>query len=153
MILVLLFTFLLIIAEGQKCGTSYRDDGICRKVTECSLALNTLSKKRMHGLNRCGFDGSVEIVCCPISEVREFPDEDTSLDITKSPSSNIWGGGQEITTRKSTRTSTTSRDILEVKQQNSRRKSEIGKIILYTLFHCFFFHFFHIVYCSLRAVF
>lgn len=93
--------------EGQKCGKSYRDDGICKKVTNCPSAVEALSKRKPHNMNRCGFDGTIEIVCCPTSDVREFRDRDEEKP-------NLWTAGDDVVTN-------SSREGL-----SNKRKSEIG---------------------------
>lgn len=116
---------MVLIAEGQSCGSSFRDDGICKKVTECPTAINALARKRMHGLNRCGFDGSIEIVCCPKSDVREFRERDDDGGNSSNKKMTVWGTSEE----NSSSTTKTSRENLDVKQ-NTRRKSEIGVFIV-----------------------
>lgn len=112
------------ILEGQKCGSSYRDDGICKKVTNCPSALEALSKRRPHNMNRCGFDGAIEVVCCPTSDVREFRDRDNEKPNLWTTTEDGDGDGSASTRRKTT---TTTRDGLTAVKQQTKRKSEIGQ--------------------------
>lgn len=63
-------------------------------------------------------------MCCPTSEVRE-PEEDGGRRTTKKPIS-VWGESEK-TTRKPFRTSTI--DTRVDFKENTKRKSELGKII------------------------
>lgn len=86
--------------------------------------MNALAKRRMHNLDRCGFDGSIEIVCCPESEVREF--KEPTHDHNNKPI-NTWGESNEdfgSSTQKPAKSNDGSAN-LHVKQ-NTRRKSERG---------------------------
>lgn len=80
--------------------------------------MKALSKQRMHNLERCGFNGRTEVVCCPVSEAREPIDYDNN---NSNKPGNVWGVSDE-----DVNSSTTNN--LHVKQ-NSRRKSEQGNKI------------------------
>ncbi|KAF5282475.1 hypothetical protein FQR65_LT14284 [Abscondita terminalis] len=49
--------------EGD-CGEGL-NKGVCKMVTECPTSNRALMHRRPHGLERCGFEGKTEIVCCP----------------------------------------------------------------------------------------
>ncbi|XP_063917039.1 serine protease persephone-like [Zophobas morio] len=50
--------------------------GKCIPITKCTSAWEAVKKQRSHGLKRCGFQGIVEIVCCPDSETDKPPNDD-----------------------------------------------------------------------------
>ncbi|XP_063917040.1 serine protease persephone-like [Zophobas morio] len=56
------------LSASSKCHNS-DSPGKCIPITNCASALETIKKQRTHGLQRCGFEGIVEIVCCPDSEM------------------------------------------------------------------------------------
>lgn len=49
------------------CGGGARK-GKCKMVTECPVAKAAILNKKFHGLERCGFEGITEVVCCPEEE-------------------------------------------------------------------------------------
>lgn len=51
--------------EGE-CGDD-RAAGVCKKISECFLPNGNLVDKYHHGLETCGHEGLIEIVCCPIN--------------------------------------------------------------------------------------
>lgn len=50
-----------------KCGEG-TTKGTCKMVPECPLAAAAIRNKKFHNLERCGFEGITEIVCCPEEE-------------------------------------------------------------------------------------
>ncbi|GJQ81845.1 hypothetical protein Trydic_g9872 [Trypoxylus dichotomus] len=47
---------------GDRCGSN--NERKCTLVTNCTEALDKLKAGKPHGLERCGFKGIIEIVCC-----------------------------------------------------------------------------------------
>lgn len=74
--------------------------------------MNALSKQRMHNLERCGFNGRTEVVCCPVSEAREPNHYDNDNTNNNNKPGNVWGVSDE--------------DVDVHVKQNTRRKSEQG---------------------------
>ncbi|XP_023029350.2 serine protease persephone [Leptinotarsa decemlineata] len=56
--------------ESNKCRNS-GVSGICTKIFDCPVAMESLKKRHKHDLKRCGFDGFDEIVCCPATSLKE----------------------------------------------------------------------------------
>ncbi|KAI4456260.1 eg:bacr7a4.3 protein-related [Holotrichia oblita] len=56
---------------GDRCGP--RNQGICTLVTNCPEAVEKLMKKQKPGLETCGFQGSLEIVCCSRNKSAQTP--------------------------------------------------------------------------------
>ncbi|KRT78368.1 Trypsin, partial [Oryctes borbonicus] len=52
---------------GDRCGS--KNERECTLITDCNEALNKLKAGKPHGLDRCGFRGKIEIVCCERREV------------------------------------------------------------------------------------
>lgn len=66
--------------EGASCS-QLGFIGVCKKIKECAIALEAVQRKGYHELKTCGFDGVLEIVCCPdLSDRRPGPIETTTLD-------------------------------------------------------------------------
>ncbi|XP_076245966.1 transmembrane protease serine 9-like [Calliopsis andreniformis] len=55
------------IEEGNECVMENGDDGVCKKLTDCPSRLEEVRKGRRNAgsTGRCGWDGPMEIVCCP----------------------------------------------------------------------------------------
>lgn len=89
-------------------------------MTDCPSAMNALSRRRMHNLDRCGFQGSIEVVCCPQTDVREFKeDNERNSNNNNNSKPTTWGESDEETNE--------SKQNSRVKQKKPKRKSEIGK--------------------------
>lgn len=46
------------------CGEGL-SNGICKPVQDCPAATRSILLTKQHNLERCGFEGLIEIVCCP----------------------------------------------------------------------------------------
>ena len=63
---------LRIVSEGSECPLEDSNTGECKKIYECPSTM----KKVLSGLrgndasDRCGFDGIIEIVCCPLNVIK-----------------------------------------------------------------------------------
>ncbi|XP_057672632.1 serine protease persephone-like [Diorhabda carinulata] len=90
---------------GDECRAG-NTRGICKSVSKCPVALNSLRKLHKHNLKRCLWDNSDEIVCCPGSEIRG-----------NSKIESITNGGNDD----SEETTTT---LTEDRRQSNKRKAE-----------------------------
>lgn len=80
--------------EGSVCND---DGGICKVLNDCPLAKQQLMKtKRFHNLDRCGFLGRDEVVCCP-------PTVDVTTPTTTTTTTKIIDKFPEIINRKSSK--------------------------------------------------
>ncbi|XP_034948529.1 serine protease persephone-like isoform X2 [Chelonus insularis] len=53
--------------EGSECMLEDGQFGICKRISDCSIRLEEARQGRRSSLSsRCGFDGFMEIVCCPV---------------------------------------------------------------------------------------
>lgn len=130
-------------AEGSTCGDDEdfgSSRGMCKKVTHCAAAMDFLKKGHMHNFERCGFDGYVEIVCCPESDPGSYEVSSESHPHHQTHSEESW---RETTTKRtrattrSTRRTTTSRrrpiippNALDREIKVGKRKSELGKFVV-----------------------
>ncbi|CAG9832380.1 unnamed protein product [Diabrotica balteata] len=80
---------------GSKCYTS-GVPGICKSVTECPQALDSLRKFHKHNFKRCLWDNLDEIICCPgnvekgPTEIDPYPDGSTE-EPTRKPNTDNKG--------------------------------------------------------------
>ncbi|KAJ3645845.1 hypothetical protein Zmor_023471 [Zophobas morio] len=57
------------VSAGSKCHNS-NAPGKCIPLTNCTSALDAVKEQGFHELKRCGFQGFVEVVCCPSTDMR-----------------------------------------------------------------------------------
>ncbi|CAL7945824.1 unnamed protein product [Xylocopa violacea] len=57
--------------EGSQCTLENGDSGVCKKLLDCQTRLMDVQqgKRSSDSSGRCGFDGFIEIVCCPMDDV------------------------------------------------------------------------------------
>ncbi|KAK9718690.1 Trypsin [Popillia japonica] len=53
---------------GDKCGPS--NQGVCTSIMNCPEAVEKLKQRQKPSLETCGFQGRLEIVCCPSNDVQ-----------------------------------------------------------------------------------
>ncbi|XP_023934807.1 serine protease persephone [Bicyclus anynana] len=71
---LLLFKDIIAGEVGDKCApTEDILKGTCKLVTDCDIAISYITKTDNHPFSRCGFSGTVEIVCCPSKYMQPLP--------------------------------------------------------------------------------
>ncbi|XP_047533321.1 serine protease persephone-like [Vanessa atalanta] len=65
-VLFLIFQIIIAGEVGDNCIPHEEvDEGICKSVIDCEVAIRTIQQNGNHPFRRCGFHKDMEIVCCP----------------------------------------------------------------------------------------
>ncbi|XP_060523287.1 serine protease persephone-like isoform X2 [Cylas formicarius] len=107
--------------EGSKCQHSGMT-GLCKQVKDCPLALSAVKRGERHNLERCGFVGFEEVVCCP-----QALDRSPLVDSTTTDQGVVWTDNEiprKDPPKQRNETNDGSTDVDNKGRINAKRKCE-----------------------------
>lgn len=115
------------VLEDDPCSDPMGTVGTCKTLEGCPTALQRIKMGIPHKMDRCGFRGSIEIVCCTdVPGTGPVQDEDEG---------SVWDTDDPVIPTKTKDKSGTSAEIPITITRKAQRKTETGKCPFLSTLH------------------